>query len=123
MQFRVDNLVCRLDTRAALHVQSEDSVSAGRCSVQIVLADCLVHQTFKQAVQGFLLSVTDLLCEAFDGDTTALIISDLQVLVTCDGPSRFIWEQITNLLVIDLSVTDSDRDRLVKLVRCEGVQL
>ena len=66
-------------------MQGENSVRTGRVSVQIVLSDRPLHFTLKEAVQGFLLSVTDLLSEALNGNSTALVIRDLQVLFACDG--------------------------------------
>ena len=66
-------------------MQGENSVRARRVSVQIMLSDRPLHFTLKEAVKGFLLSVTDLLSEALNGDSTTLIIRDLQVLIACDG--------------------------------------
>lgn len=55
-------------------------------------ADGLVHLALEQAVQGFLLSVTDRLGEAADSDTTTLVVSDLQVLVLVYLTSACIWK-------------------------------
>ena len=104
-------------------MQGENSVRTGRVSVQIVLSDRPLHFTLKEAVQGFLLSVADLLSEALNGDSTALVIRDLQVLVACNGTCRLVRQQVSNLLIVDLRVTDPDSDRLIKLVAGKGVDL
>ena len=88
-----------------------------------MLANRLVHLTFKKTVQGFFFGVTYHLVEAFDGDTTAGVIRDLQVLTAMLDAGRITWEQVTNLLVVNLSVTDPDGDGLVELVLGEPVEL
>ena len=70
----------------------------------------------KQAVKCLFFSVTYLLSETFDGDTSPLIISNLEVLLTGNRARRLVREQVTDLLIIDLSVTDSYCDGLVELV-------
>ena len=71
-------------------MECEDGVRTRRILVQVVLADRPLHLTLEEAVQGFLLSVTDLLGQALDCNATALVICYLQVLLTSDGSSRFI---------------------------------
>ena len=50
-----------------------------------MLPDRPLHLTLEQTVKGFFLGFTDLLSQALDGDSTALVIRDLQVLVASDG--------------------------------------
>ena len=81
-----------------------------------MLANGAAQLALKQAVKRLFFSVTYLLGETLDGDTTSLIISNLEVLLTGDRARRLVREEITDLLIIDLSVTDSNRDGLVELV-------
>ena len=81
-----------------------------------MLANGAAQFALEQAVKCLFFSVTYLLSETLDGDTTSLIISNLEVLLTCDRARRLVREEITDLLIIDLSVTDSNRDGLVELV-------
>ena len=104
-------------------MESKDGVSSGRISIQIVLSDCPLQLSLEKAVQGLFLCVTDLLGQSLDGDTTTLVISDLQVLVTSDRTSGLIRQQVTNLLIVDLRVTDSDGDGLLELVACQSIEL
>lgn len=92
MELGEHDLVSRFHARAAFDVQREDSVGTRRGGIQIVSADGLVHLALEQAVQGFLLSVTDRLGEAADSDTTTLVVSDLQVLVLVYLTSACIWK-------------------------------
>ena len=100
-------------------MQGEDSVGTGRGGIQIVRADRLVHLTLEEAVQGFLLRTADLLGEAADGNTAALVVRDLQVLVFVDLACAFVGQQVSNLLIVDLSVTDPDCDSLIEFIRGE----
>ena len=88
-----------------------------------MLANSLVQLTFKETVQGFFFGVADHLIEAFDGNAAAVVVSDLQVLTAMLHTCRVTWEQVSNLLVVDLCVTDSDSDGLVELVLSEGIEL
>ena len=81
-----------------------------------MLANGAAQFALEQAVKCLFFSVTYLLGETLDSDTTSLIISNLEVLLTCDRARGLVREEITDLLIIDLSVTDSDRDGLVELV-------
>ncbi len=123
MQLAEDHFVRRFNSRSALDVQSENSVRTRRLRIQIVLSYCLIHLPFEQTVQGFLFWVTDLLGEAFDGYSTALIICNLQVLIGRDLTRFGVWQQIPDLLVIDLCVTAPYCNRLVELIWCESVKL
>jgi len=88
-----------------------------------MLSDCPGKFTLEKTVESFLFSVTDLLSQSFDCDAATLIISDLQVLLASDLPCALIWKQVTNLFIVDLRVTDSDCDGLLKLVASESVEL
>jgi len=90
--------------------------------IQIVLPDRLVKLSLKQTVQGFLLSVTDRLSETSDGHSSALVVGDLQVLVFMDLARGGIRQQVSDLFVVDLGVTDPDRDGLVELVASQREQ-
>ena len=67
--------------------------------------------------------MTDLLSEASNSNATSLIVRDLQVLVFVYLSSIIIWQQVPDFFVINLGVTDSDCDGLVKLVACECIEL
>ena len=88
-----------------------------------MLPDRPLHLTLEQTVKGFFLGFTDLLSQALDGDSAALVICDLQVLVAGDGACCLVGQQVSNLLIVDLGVTDPDRNCLVKLVARERVDL
>ena len=105
-------------------MKSEDGVGTGRLGIQIVLTDGLVQLAFEKTVQSFLFCVADDLCEALDGDTASLIVGDLQVLVEVDRvAARLVWQKVANLLVVDLGVTDANRDGLIELVASERIHL
>ena len=92
MKFGEDNFVCGFDSGARLNMQCEDSVSTRRILVQVVLADRPLHLSLEETVQCFLLCVANLLGQALDRDSTALVICYLQVLLASDGASRFIGQ-------------------------------
>ena len=105
-------------------MQSEDGVGTGRLGIQIVLTDGLVQLAFEKTVQSFLFCVADDLGEALDGHTTPLIVGDLQILVEVDRvAARFVRQKVTDLLVVDLGVTDANRDGLIELVASERIHL
>ena len=81
-----------------------------------MLANGTAQFALEQAVKCFFFSVTYLLGETLDSDTTSLIISNLEVLFTGNRARGLVREEVTDLLIIDLSVTDSNRDGLVELV-------
>ena len=81
-----------------------------------MLTNSAAQFALEQAVKCLFFSVTYLLSEALDGDTASLIISNLEVLFTGDRARGLVREEVTDLLIIDLSVTDSNGDGLVELV-------
>ena len=123
MQLGEDNLVGGLDPGATLYVQREKRVGARRVRIQIMLANRPVQLSFKQTIQGFFFGVTDGLSETLDGDATPLVISDLQILLHTNLFIGRVRQQVPDLLVVYLCVTDADRDGLVELVLGERVQL
>lgn len=88
-----------------------------------MLSNCPGKFTLEKTVEGLLFSIADLLSQSFDGDAATLVISDLQVLLPSDLPCALIWKQVTNLLIVDLRVTDPDCDGLLKLVAGESIEL
>ena len=60
-------------------MNSEDSMSARRSIVKVMLSNCSVKLTFEQTVKGLILGVTYVLGKTFDGNTTSVIISDTQL--------------------------------------------
>ena len=89
-----------------------------------MLSNGAIQLTFKQAVQSLFLSITDCLSQPLDGNTSALIISDLKILLNSNGILIVsVGQQISDLLVIDLSVTDTNGNCLIELVACESIQL
>ena len=90
MQLGEDDFVCGFNSRTRLNMECENSVRTRRILVQVVLADRPLHLTLEEAVQCFLLCVTNLLGQALDRNATALVICNLQVLFASDGASRFI---------------------------------
>ena len=81
-----------------------------------MLANGAAQFALEQAVKCLFFSVTYLLSETLYGDASSLIISNLEVLLTGNRARRLVREEVTDLLIIDLSVTDSNRDGLVELV-------
>ena len=105
-------------------MKSEDGVGTGRLRIQIVLTDGLVQLAFEKTVQSFLFCVANDLGEALDGDTAPLIVGDLQVLVEVDRvAARLVRQKVADLLVVDLGVTDANRDGLIELVAGESIHL
>ena len=88
-----------------------------------MLTNSSAQFTLKQAVESFLLSITDLLSESFDGNSAPLIISDLQILLSSNSTSGLIRKQIPDLLIVDLRVTDSYSNCLVEFVAGQGIEL
>jgi len=82
----------------------------------MVLANSPVEFTLEETVERILFTVTHVLSQASDHGTTATIIRDLQVLVS--GHIVLIaafGKQVSNLLVVNFGVTDTDRDCLIEL--------
>lgn len=89
-----------------------------------MLADRAAELTFEEAVKGFFLGVAHRLDQALDGDTTTLVVSDLQVLLATDRALHLgIGKEVSDFLVVDLGVTDPDSDGLVKLVLGQRIHL
>lgn len=123
VQLGEDNFVCGFDSWTRLYVQSENSVRTRRVLIQVVLADSPLHFTLEEAIKCVFLRVTDLLGQALDCHSTALVVCNLQVLLASYGASLFIGKQVSNLLIINLRVTDPNRDGLIKFIARERVNL
>ena len=80
-----------------------------------------VHLSLEQTVKSFLLGVANLLGKTDNMHSTSLVILNAQVLAC----HVFVvaQQQVLNLLVVNLSVTDSDGDSLVKLSTRSSVYL
>lgn len=123
MKLGKENFVGWFNSRATLDMKSEDGMSTWWRSIQVVLANRATQLTLKQAVQCFLFTITNGLSQAFNGNTTSLIICDLQVLNSSNITTRLIRKQISNLFVVNLCITDSNSDCLIKFVARQSVQL
>ena len=108
-------------------MNSEDCVSARRSIVQVMLSNCSVKLTFKQTVKGLIFGVTYVLGQTFNGNTTSVIVSYLEILVLLSHVSGAVGvsrgNQIANSLVINFTVTDSDCNSLIKSCLGEGKNL
>ena len=84
-----------------------------------MLSECAVELSFKETVKGIFLTLTDVLTETSDCDTTSLIVEDLQVLISHHEilracASANLWQQISDLVIVDFGVTDTNCDGLFK---------
>jgi len=129
VKFGVNNLVTWFNTWSALNRDSKNGVCSGWSSIHIVRSKSTIHLTFEKTVKCLFLSVTNVLRKAFNRDTSALIIFNLEWLSSI---ARVLWnllaKQVSYLLIIDLRVTDANSHSLIKfrtdcveyLLNCPG---
>ena len=84
-----------------------------------MLSECAIELSFKETIECILFTLTDVLTETSHCDTTSLIIKDLQVLISHheilrSGSRAHLRQQISDLVIVDFGVTDTNCDGLFK---------
>ena len=84
-----------------------------------MLSESAIELSFEETVKCILFIFTDVLTKTSHGDSSSLIVEDLQVLISHhevlrSRASANLWQQIPDLIIVDFGVTDTNCDGLFK---------